>query len=535
MSDRARVLFMTSNGTGLGHLARVMAIARRLPDGFEPVILTLSAAAPVVAQMGFAAEYLPSYRLPASGSDWQWNLRLRHRLEYLLEELRPDALVFDGVHPYRALTHVLTANPELPTMWVRRAMWREGTGHAALARTEAFSRVLEPGELAASEDHGATVDRQDGAIRVRPISFLDAGEMLDRETAAAELGLDPQEVNALVALGQGEAVASASARALRRLSGVKGVRPVVLESSLSSRAEPPPDAAYLRGSFPHARYYRAFDLAISAAGYNAFHELLAARVPTLFAPMHRESDDQAARAGWAQGAGVAMALQDSSSTELEERIGDLLDPERRALMASALDALAPSNGAVAAAGAVADLIHELPRSSPRPLRRWLTYSSHPIGPSLPLAGLLLIRQLRKRRELGKPRAVILALGVAEQPVAELTAALTDAFAELSTAPGRTLVITDSLEFGAIRELGCALEYIPGPEQVPAPVRGSRPSEGERPDAEEYDPFLRRRLIEILRGRRPRRAISLDVAHDELAVVVKSRPRERRRLLDGPSA
>src|SRR4051794_41695695 len=43
-----RILFATSNGTGLGHLTRSMAVARRLPDGFEPMMLTLSAAAPVV-------------------------------------------------------------------------------------------------------------------------------------------------------------------------------------------------------------------------------------------------------------------------------------------------------------------------------------------------------------------------------------------------------------------------------------------------------------------------------------------------------
>ena len=514
-----RVLFVTSNGTGLGHLARAMAIARRLPDGSEPVIFTLSAAAPVVAEMGFPVEYLPSYRLPASGSDWQWNLRLRHRLEYLIDELRPAALVFDGVHPYRALTHVLTANPDLPAMWVRRPMWREGKGKAALGRTEAFSRVLEPGELAASEDRGATVDRQGEAIRVRPIRYLDRDELLDRDSAAAELGLDPGQVNALVALGQGQGLESASARALARLTAADGVRPVALESSLAAGMEIPADAVHLRGTFPLARYYRAFDLAVSASGYNAFHELLAAGVPTLFAPMRRESDDQAARARWAQGAGVGLALQDADSPELVERLGDLLDPERRSQMVAALAALTPQNGAAAAAGAVADLIHDLPRDRPRALRRWLSYSSHPIGPSLPLAGIQLVRALRARRELGKPRAAVLALGMAERPAAELTAAVRKALADLSVDPGRALVITDSLSFQAIRELGCALEYVPGPEEATL-LDG------------DYERFLRHRLVEILLRRRPRKALSLDPAHDELARLARARPRQRGQLLDG---
>jgi len=47
-----RVLFATSNGTGLGHLNRAMAIARRLPEGYSSSFFTLSAAAPVVHAAG---------------------------------------------------------------------------------------------------------------------------------------------------------------------------------------------------------------------------------------------------------------------------------------------------------------------------------------------------------------------------------------------------------------------------------------------------------------------------------------------------
>ena len=58
---RRRILFTTSNGTGLGHLTRSMAIARRLGAEIEPLFLTLSAAAPVVREMGYPVEYVPSY------------------------------------------------------------------------------------------------------------------------------------------------------------------------------------------------------------------------------------------------------------------------------------------------------------------------------------------------------------------------------------------------------------------------------------------------------------------------------------------
>jgi predicted glycosyltransferase len=46
MPHRARVMFVSSNGTGLGHLTRSMAIARRLDREIEPLFVTLSRAAP---------------------------------------------------------------------------------------------------------------------------------------------------------------------------------------------------------------------------------------------------------------------------------------------------------------------------------------------------------------------------------------------------------------------------------------------------------------------------------------------------------
>jgi UDP-N-acetylglucosamine--N-acetylmuramyl-(pentapeptide) pyrophosphoryl-undecaprenol N-acetylglucosamine transferase len=94
-----RILFVTSNGTGLGHLTRSMAIARRLDSSLEPLVLTLSAAAPVVRELGFPVEYAASYGTPGAGSDWRWSRRLRGRLRAAFAEAAPRLIVFDGAHP----------------------------------------------------------------------------------------------------------------------------------------------------------------------------------------------------------------------------------------------------------------------------------------------------------------------------------------------------------------------------------------------------------------------------------------------------
>ncbi len=172
MARGPRVLFATSNGTGLGHLNRAMAIARRLPPGADVSIFTLSQAAPVVAGAGFDVDYLASYRRPGSGTDRSWNLRLRDVFADLVAERDPDVVVFDGVHPYRAVTHVLSRRGAPPSIWCRRPMWRAGSSRAPLRRQGAFDAVLEPGELASRSDRGPTTQFRAAAVGVPPIVFL---------------------------------------------------------------------------------------------------------------------------------------------------------------------------------------------------------------------------------------------------------------------------------------------------------------------------------------------------------------------------
>ena len=54
---------MTSNGVGIGHLTRMLAVARRCPQPLEPVFLTLSQAIRIVREQGFLVEYLPYHGL----------------------------------------------------------------------------------------------------------------------------------------------------------------------------------------------------------------------------------------------------------------------------------------------------------------------------------------------------------------------------------------------------------------------------------------------------------------------------------------
>jgi UDP:flavonoid glycosyltransferase YjiC (YdhE family) len=491
-----RILFVTSNGTGLGHLTRSMAIARRLDESLEPLFFTLSAAAPVVRELGFPVEYAASYGTPGTGNDWRWSRRLRGRLRAVIAEAQPAVLVFDGTHPYEALLGAMRGFDDLRTVWSRRPLWRAGSSRAPLGRTGSFDAVLEPGELAAAEDRGPTVARRGEVHAVAPIVLLDRSELLPREDAARELALDPAATNVLVALGQGAEVRDATKRCLRRLADREGVQVAALSSALERVGAVPDGVVALRATYPISRYYAAFDAAVSAAGYNAYHELIALGVPSLFVPMPRETDDQPARARFAAEAGLGWGIAGPGDPALESALDRLLDPQARGIVASGLEAHRPPNGADEAAEWLAGLAGgeagaagsaASPKGSPVGAwaRRWRTFFA-----SAPATALRLGRQLVTQP---RPRTLVFALGLRGEA---LERGVAEALEQTPDPPPRTLVITDSLELAALRDLGFGVEQVPAAGERQAELAGG-----------DYEAFLRWRVELILAERpRPRRVL-----------------------------
>ena len=214
-------------------------------------------------------------------------------------------IVFDGTHPYEALLGALGGDST--AVWCRRPLWKRGSSRVPLGREGAFDAVLEPGELAESEDAGPTVALRDRAHRVGPIVLLDPSQLLARDEAAAELGLDPGRPTILVSLGQGPRCArrpAARSPVWRRARS----RSRRCSSALAAAEEVPAGVVALSATYPMSRYFAAFDGAVAAAGYNAYHELIALGVPSLFVPMPRDTDDQPARARYAERAGIGLGV-----------------------------------------------------------------------------------------------------------------------------------------------------------------------------------------------------------------------------------
>lgn len=362
------MLLVSSNGAGMGHLTRLMAMARRRGDGVRPLVASMSQAVPVVGDEGFGWEYIPS-RGDLGVGPRRWNVMLERRMTALLRRERPDVLVFDGTFPYDGVLDAAARVGGVKLVWSRRGMWRPGLGSRQLRRAERFDLVIEPGELASSHDRGATAHRDD-ALRVGPITLLDAQEQSDREQAAAVLGVDPARPTALLTLGAGNIndISSDLGRFVGRLLDETDLQVVLTRPLIADDTARFGDRVHGVSVYPVSRYFRAADFAIAASGYNAFHELVQFGVPTAFVPNTSTAmDDQEGRAVWAEESGVGLCVREVVESEVDRAVTALADPVRREGFAARCRELARPNGAGAAMAAVEELIGLSPRSprSPR--------------------------------------------------------------------------------------------------------------------------------------------------------------------------
>ena len=119
-----------------------------------------------------------------------------------------------------------------------------------------------------------------------------------------------------------------------------------------------PEGVRSISEFPLSRYLRAFDLVISAVGYNSFHELLLAGVPAIFVPNeHPQQDDQLARARFVEHEDLGACVRAREIYRLSACIERLLAPGERRRIARRCATLERVNGAVEFAGLIEEMAY----------------------------------------------------------------------------------------------------------------------------------------------------------------------------------
>jgi UDP-N-acetylglucosamine:LPS N-acetylglucosamine transferase len=346
--NKPTIILATSNGVGMGHLARASAIALALKPVANPIIVSMAGGIAEISEyMGIRTEYIPG-----RDRDWMtrdlWDQYLRDRLVALVEETDAKLISFDGVVPYPGVIAAKVKAPHISLVWVRRGLWQKKPQRFVLGLQSAMmDYIVEPGDIARSYDHGPTSKRKDAEL-TSPVSLFQKNTALSREESRKILGLDPNRPAVLVQLGTGDSdVNEKMTAALAGLIGWKDLQVVLTKKPIDKDGNSlAPDGLDLKviRYFPLAQVLHAFDAGVCATGYNGVHELLPAQIPTVFVSNIRGTDDQEARAQWCHDFGFALRADQADLADITATVKKLQDSQVRTSLSAKCAELAEVSG-----------------------------------------------------------------------------------------------------------------------------------------------------------------------------------------------
>ena len=342
------IILATSNGVGMGHLARASALAISLKEIANPIIVSMAGGiAEIPSFMDIRCEYIPGKDRMWMSRE-KWDIYLRDRLLALVEETNAKVLTFDGVVPYPGVIAAKNSNPDLKLVWVRRGLWQKKPQRFVLGLQSAMmDKIIEPGDIARAYDFGPTATRDD-AVLTSPVSLFRKEDAMTRDDARKALGLDLNRPTVLVQLGTGDSdVNEKMTAALSGLLGWKDLQVILTKAPIDkdgkSLAPEGLDLKVVR-YFPLAKVLHAFDAGICATGYNGVHELLPAQIPTVFVSNIRGTDDQEARAKWCNDFGFALRADQADHDDITAKVRMLQDPQVRSRLSAKCAELPDTSG-----------------------------------------------------------------------------------------------------------------------------------------------------------------------------------------------
>lgn len=327
MKKRQTIIFMITNGAGLGHLTRGLAVAKRLKiiaPWLDIVFFTTCMATEVIRKEGFMYFYTPSMALlPEEVSATTWVSMLKDQLGQLINFYHPIGVVFEGAYPCGAIISQLRNNPSLKSVWIKRES-NKSDPQCLKDLEEAFNLVIVPRE--AGKDYEEEI-MPDNKCYCPPVILIDENQAHSREEVRSALGVKKNEKLFYIQLGTLEMNDSNGVlgRTQKCLVGKRNTKLLVAESIIGPSVETSNPNIKIIRNYPNAQYFKAIDFAITAAGYNTYHEIVHFNIPTLFIPNTQTVlDDQVKRAMYLTNRGAALCLRnmkllDQEITQLQEK------------------------------------------------------------------------------------------------------------------------------------------------------------------------------------------------------------------------
>ena len=350
-----RVLYYVVNGLGMGHLVRCLSfhfeMQKQCKENYQPMFLSSSDASYLLDR--FRIRYS---KLPAKGSFSNLGLSYRKTAGALESSVLG---LFNAFDPHMVLVDTLNAGSfnELSMIrkgskafwvWINRARRKDSYSEIELKMVNRYHLILNP-HYKGEEDAMPPVKVRRPVYWSGPV-FLDH-KQIKSDTSVQEDGSLP--VVLLMQGGGGDKKSMEYRNTIRQaLHDVKACRVVEATGPLSEKkASSKFSKEFMvleKNHFPLFDWYKRAAFAVSAAGYNSFHELHHHKVPAIYIPQNRGLDDQEARAlrSVKQGSGFicysAAGLYESLRGKLNLLINDT---KLRKAMAKKAGQLVPKNHA----------------------------------------------------------------------------------------------------------------------------------------------------------------------------------------------
>ncbi len=349
--DKSRHVFFPTNGNGLGHAQRCSLIAAELEQPDKTIFAAFPSCLPLLQGKGFQCLPLVSRSdtHPESfANDLVNYLRLRASIT------ASDHLVFDGGYIFDSVLRTIVETGCKAT-WIRRGLLQQVHVNAITPEREnAFDQVIVP--LEAFDELNSDNRFRMNTARVGPIVQERPKTSRDKIRRDLSERFDV-EFDTLVMSALGGGVAADRSAQLQSLSMMMEGRQDCLHLILvwPNASVAPNLYGWNRTRVITTRASAvllcAADLAISAAGYNSFHEMLYHRVPTILIPQSAEyMDDQERRARAAAERGLAEIVLADELLKLEQTVAACLEAGRSDALSDALEKaeLPPTGNAEAA-------------------------------------------------------------------------------------------------------------------------------------------------------------------------------------------
>jgi UDP-N-acetylglucosamine--N-acetylmuramyl-(pentapeptide) pyrophosphoryl-undecaprenol N-acetylglucosamine transferase len=368
MKKPLRIVNYAINGVGTGHVTRLIAISRwlrrhakRLEVEAEIYFLTSSEAGALLFAERFPAFKLPSRTVVAeAGIDETRFVDLARRwVGETLNALEPDLLLVDTFPQgyFEELGPLLIECPK--TAFIYRPLKEIHAGLPEFQNALSHYNLILVPEYEQNEPVLVPPSVRDRVRYIGPMMLRERAEILSREEARKVLGIANDRLAVYISAGGGgdpnaERLIEAGYKAL---SGIPGLHLVIGAGPLYRGNCIYSDHLTWLAQGNAAEFMAAFDIAVSAAGYNSFNELMHFGVPAVFLPQEKWADDQKARAERAVSAGAAVVLESGADgLALRQIIERFRDPAERVSAARSARNLVPHNHASEAATALLRLL-----------------------------------------------------------------------------------------------------------------------------------------------------------------------------------